>query len=610
MKNDALEFDPYDYYKKELKGKVSERAKELIENLTKKANIDTENNKKLNSEIKKLENEIDNCSFKCTGHKVLNIFLIILGIAGVIFSILGIVRMVLGDSDLFAILSLVIGIIVAVGCFLIVFLVLRKKIKKYEDKLKKLKNKHQNKVNEAWQGLAPLRESFDFSQYIDFVNDLNTTIKLDKDVDKRKLKLLNESYDLNWYYGNNESVVDVYSGTVGENPFLRILVNRTDLYNHTYTGTRVVTWTKRVRGSDGKMHTVTESETLVASYSAPAPKYFNYSMIIYGNGAAPKLTFSRNPSGLPLEHDEKDVEKLIKKRTKEIEERAEEAIKKGKNFTALANNDFDALFYAIDRNNETEFRLLFTPLAQQNMTELICATDTYGDDFRFLKQNKLNYIVSNHSSSSIDLRYTNYFNLYNYEELKNNYINDITREFYSLYFDLAPILAIPLYQMNEAPLYDGKINEDEITYYEAEASINHMNSNLFRPIESKTNQILKTKKIKEFNDAELYKVTSYSYDKIPRTTYVPVACRNGGVYDVAVNWFEYIPCQKDSNVAFSKIKNNDNSNLNSNISNNSNINNNVVRYHNFASFFVGEDGFNENDANTFANEIKKYYNNK
>ena len=42
MKNDALEFDPYDYYKKELKGKVSERAKELIENLTKKANIDTE----------------------------------------------------------------------------------------------------------------------------------------------------------------------------------------------------------------------------------------------------------------------------------------------------------------------------------------------------------------------------------------------------------------------------------------------------------------------------------------------------------------------------------------------------------------------------------------
>ena len=118
------------------------------------------------------------------------------------------------------------------------------------------------------------------------------------------------------------------------------------------------------------------------------------------------------------------------------------------------------------------------------------------------------------------------------------------------------------------------------------------------------------KALKEFNDAELYKVTSYSYDKIPRTTYVPVACRNGGVYDVAVNWFEYIPCQKDSNVAFSKIKNNDNSNLNTNISNNSNINNNVVRYHNFASFFVGEDGFNENDANTFANEIKKYYNNK
>ena len=31
----------------------------------------------------------------------------------------------------------------------------------------------------------------------------------------------------------------------------------------------------------------------------------------------------------------------------------------------MANNEFDALFNGDDRDNEVEFRLLFTPLAQK-----------------------------------------------------------------------------------------------------------------------------------------------------------------------------------------------------------------------------------------------------
>ena len=54
------------------------------------------------------------------------------------------------------------------------------------------------------------------------------------------------------------------------------------------------------------------------------------------------------------------------------------------NFTEMGNAKFDALFGAVDRNNEVEFRVLFTPLAQKNMLDLLTDKNHYGDDFYFL----------------------------------------------------------------------------------------------------------------------------------------------------------------------------------------------------------------------------------
>lgn len=42
-----------------------------------------------------------------------------------------------------------------------------------------------------------------------------------------------------------------------------------------------------------------------------------------------------------------------------------------KSITLLANDEFEVLFRALNRNNEVQFRLLFTPLAQQNMIDLL-----------------------------------------------------------------------------------------------------------------------------------------------------------------------------------------------------------------------------------------------
>lgn len=59
---------------------------------------------------------------------------------------------------------------------------------------------------------------------------------------------------------------------------------------------------------------------------------------------------------------------------------ANQAIKQGRNFTPLANTKFEVMFKAYDRNNEVQYRLLFTPLAQQNMLEILTGKAGFGDD--------------------------------------------------------------------------------------------------------------------------------------------------------------------------------------------------------------------------------------
>ena len=168
-----------------------------------------------------------------------------------------------------------------------------------------------------------------------------------------------------------------------------------------YTGSRVVTWTETVTDSQGHRRTVTQSQTLTASLSKPYPEYNDYTELIYGNEAAPDLSFSRGPSGAS-NMNEKQIERAVKKGEKKLRKKAQADMTDDDpttNFTQMANSEFDVLFGAIDRDNEVQFRLLFTPLAQQNMTALVKAKEPFGDDFSFIKRGMLNYISSTHSQS-------------------------------------------------------------------------------------------------------------------------------------------------------------------------------------------------------------------
>ena len=137
---------------------------------------------------------------------------------------------------------------------------------------------------------------------------------------------------------------------------------------------------------------------------------------------------------------QKDIDEFKSKHDKLIEDKTKS------NFTALGNKQFEALFHAWDRDNEVQFRLLFTPLAQKNYLDLIKNKEPYGDDFSITKCKKLNTVYTEHS------QYTDYvcdpseFVSYSYQDSKNRFVEYNEKFFKSFYFDMATLLSIPLYQ--------------------------------------------------------------------------------------------------------------------------------------------------------------------
>ena len=112
----------------------------------------------------------------------------------------------------------------------------------------------------------------------------------------------------------------------------------------------------------------------------PIPVYSEERFLLYGNDAVPGLTFSRSPSSLSggdgILHSlhKKIVIGGLKDFSRNLEDESQ--------FTLMANHDFEAFFHATDRNNEIDFRLLFTPLAQQQMLKLLKDKKIgFGDDF-------------------------------------------------------------------------------------------------------------------------------------------------------------------------------------------------------------------------------------
>lgn len=352
-----------------------------------------------------------------------------------------------------------------------------------------------------------------------------------------------QNYDFDGISDTERSAVDLLAGSYNDNPFVfeNQLIHR--MGEEVYHGYKTISWTETYRDSDGHTKTRVRTETLHATVTKPKPFYSTQVALNYCAQGAPDLSFSRDATHLEQKSD-KEIEKYVKKGEKKLKKKTDKAIRDDGNFTSMSNSDFEVLFDALDRTDEVQFRTLFTPLAQTNMVSLIRSRVGYGDDFHFIKRRRTNHIISSHSQGrSLTLNPADYAS-FSYDETRENFLAKNAEFFKSVYFDFAPLLAIPVYQ--ERPVYSLKPIPDYSQRYsnmDCEVLLNRMDPHRAVHPDTKTRAILKPEYVGSVNTSDRIRVTAYSYDMEPRVDFVPVLGGDGHIHSVPVPWDEYLPLE-------------------------------------------------------------------
>lgn len=275
---------------------------------------------------------------------------------------------------------------------------------------------------------------------------------------------------------------------------------------------------------------------------------------MYGNDAAPNLSFSRQPSGLTGKDGE--LWSSIRKKWRLSRLKAySRNLEDDSNFTLMNNHEFETWFHAKDRDNEVEFRLLFTPVAQTQMLNLMKDTKVgYGDDFTFIKQKKVNVLFSKHlAEASIDTDPSLFYN-WDYDAAAAFFTSFNERYFKDAYFALAPLLSIPLYQQmrTHEEIWKGVLDGSPSSFWEHESVANYYGEDKFAHPSCITRSLLKTEVVQRENGENTISVTAYGYRGEERIDYEEVYGGDGKWHEVAVPWTEYLPVQKTSDMYLSE----------------------------------------------------------
>lgn len=554
MDNDKI-FEPLKEYES-LREKHSENVKNYFQNLVNESQIDVEKNretiKKINKEKVKLEIAKKDVQ-KYTGLSVFLIVLISFGVLGIIIGSFAAYRLAkYADSGyefnniLTCALGFVLGIIFIITFSCVLALVTVPKRNEAVNRKNKQKDVIQELTDEANEQMQPLNSLFVHGIKERLVSSSMPLLQLDRYFENKRIEQLKEQFGFSGKENNESSFLYLLSGEIQGNPFVLAKDLNHKMGTKTYHGTLTIYWTETVKTSNG-VSTVSRQQTLSASVNKPCP-YYNYdSYMILGSEVEPKLSFEREPHNFHLMTN-KEKEKYIKSTTKELKKFAEKEIGKS-NFTLLANEDFESVWYAKNRNEEKSYRVLFTPLAQKNLMELLSDNGVgYGDDFTFKKEKKLNLIIPEHLSKfNIDFKDEWVYKSHDFEVISKNFFLYNMSFFKHLFFTFAPIFSIPIYQQTKTHeyIYKDVYNSPRLNRWEYENIVNEL-PHLFTHSLSKTKNIIKTQFVKKTDKGDLVNINSWGYKTIDRVDYIPVYGGDGSMHNVPVNWVEYIKVEQDS----------------------------------------------------------------
>lgn len=530
--------EPIKYYKDTLRDKFEDAAKKYFNKLVDESQIDVGENEMLVQDYKKLMRSKSDYEKKLKWFKIFKTASIGFGVFFSLITFAGLSGKSLG-------LDVLINGLLAAGSWAAYFIYIKKNIKELTDIVENYDAKMEEIKAKCYDNMRELNRLFTSDMTTKLIKQSVPLLNLDDNFDIRRFEQLVKNYGLLEKRDSNYSTLNLISGDILGNPFVFVKYLVHKIIDYEYVGTREITYTEYYYDSDGRRRSRTVHETLRATVYKPGPSYSNEIYLIYGNEAAPNLSFSRTPHNNKVN---KTMNKLFKLDSKKLRGIEKKSVKEGKSFQSMANEDFEVQFQAYDRDNEQEFRLLFTALGQRNMIDFL-NNEICGDDLYFYKDKMINTIYCKHTDKwNIDNKAEEYMH-FDYVSCLNNYMQMSMKYFQDMYFTFVPLLSIPLYQQHKSLeyIYGHSFNYN-FNSYTTEMIANKMDVSKFKPSLAKTTCMLKTYTMQSGKDTDLVKVVANSYRTEQRYDIVSVLAGNGSYYDVRVPWTLYIPVSKESSI--------------------------------------------------------------
>ncbi|MCR5692712.1 MAG: DUF4231 domain-containing protein [Bacilli bacterium] len=551
-------YQPKKMYNTMLKKQYHDTAASYFDDLCAKSGVNKEENALLLKKLAKSQDEYNVALKAYNKIKGAKNTVMAFGIVFLVAAIIGIF-VAMSGSDNSWIGWIVFGVGLALGIALLVIqsVAFKKKLAPAKEALGKAKGKKDELIEACYKNTAPLNDALDWGAPQEIMEKATPIIDLDPVFMGDRLEALMEKFGFEEITDPYSSVLEVLSGQIQGNPFVLEKTLDCRIYDKRYEGTLTIHWTTTSRDSQGRVQVNHHTQTLHAYATHPAPGYATETRLVYGSEAAPHLKFTRTPVHAEKMND-KERERFVKNRIKKLDKKeAKDLGNISQNFTKLGDDEFDALFGAYDRNNEVEFRLLYTPLAIKNTLDLMENPEPYGDDFSMVKHNMITIVKSEHSQKFDYSSSPTNFMGYDLSKMKEDFVKYCDDFIKNLFFDLAPILSVPLYQIHKPFEYIFKTPyRSNFSSFEQETLANGLDPMLFIPDEAGSDLplILKAEAAsRRGGKGDHVRVNAMSFKETPMVDYVSVLGGDGCFHSVPVHWIRYDEVHKVSNIGISKV---------------------------------------------------------
>ncbi|ADE19468.1 MAG1210 family protein [Mycoplasma crocodyli] len=573
MKNIEKIYDVNKTFKDKYQQEHEENTINYFCDLVEKSKIDISENIKTNVEIRKLEKSLVSKTKSTKTNKKMKKVLIVLG---VILFLLGwyflIGPFVLSGAKDYTttkkiILSLSGGLMLIISILMILYVFkINKKIlannlmnSKSDAKLEELKELVKKQ-------LEPLNGLYSYGTLNQIVSKTIPDFEFNDFLNAEWLHNFLNTYNFEIIdFGKNGSYKSLISGELYGNKFLLADMIKLEIETKKYFGNLEVAYSEKSKKINGDTVIKTVKQNLEASVVKSYPNFYQSPFLLYGNQLLPNLDFSRDPSELNSKKPD-EVDKFIQKKAKEFEKLDRNSTKQGGQFSLMSNLDFEVLFNCTDRNNEKDFRMLFTPSTQKELTDIFRDRDTsFGDVYTWVKNSNMNILMS---SCLEDLKFEDYIDettvecnsklYYSPDEFYNTNINIARQKFIDanvfyfkkLYYIFAPILATHEFH-NSKPKettkkYNGEANFATIQHEEFANELLKNEIDAVSHNESLIDDIMKTKLVTKHGLVDEVEATAYGFNAVEKVDYIDVKAGNGKYYPVPVTWYDYVPVKKTS----------------------------------------------------------------